>query len=265
MTSASTIGRFLAAALAAVVWLATPASAQAFAFPAFSNYVVDAADVLPVGDEEALVAKLKRFQEATGHQFAIATVPSLEGTSVEDYGNRLYREWKLGDATRNDGALLLIAPNERKVRIEVGYGLEGDLTDLVAAMIIQNSILPRFKAGDMPGGIARGADDVVAVFSGEAEAYKERALKAMTEPEPAPLWAQVVAIALFVLGMGFILLMFYLFFRSLFTTGTRGRGGRWITTGGGGFGGGSWSGGGGGGFGGGGGGSSGGGGASGGW
>jgi uncharacterized protein len=245
-----------------MLWLlVAPALAQDLGFPRFSNYVVDEANILSPDAEAALVAKLKAFQDRTGHQFAVATVPSLQGTSVEDYGNRLFRDWGLGDKQRNDGALLLIAPNERKVRIEVGYGLEGDLTDAVSHLIIQNAILPRFKAGDMAGGIARGADDVMAVFSGQAAEFKARAAAV---DEPAPWWFELLT-TLFVFMILFLIIRG--FYRGVNDPRSRRRSGPWITGGtAGGFGGG-WSGGssGGGGFGGGGGGSSGGGGASGGW
>lgn len=255
-------GVFAAALLAALclVALAPQASAQDLTFPAFTNYVVDQAGVLPPDAEAGLVAKLKGFQDKTGRQFAIATVSSLQGTSVEDYGNRLFRDWKLGDKTRNDGALLLVAPSERKVRIEVGYGLEGELTDAVSRLIIENAILPRFKAGDIPGGISRGADDVIATLSGDADDFKKRAALNDRVEEETPLIVTVFMIC-------FWALFIYLMWRSLRGQGGRGRrSGPWII-GGPGYGGG-WSGGGssgGGGFGGGGGGSSGGGGASGGW
>ena len=233
------------------------ALAQGLTFPRFSNYVVDAANVLPADAETTLVAKLKAFQEKTGRQFAVATVPSLQGTSVEDYANRLFRDWKIGDQTRNDGALLLVAPNERKVRIEVGYGLEGELTDAVSRLIIENAVLPRFKAGDVPGGIARGADDVMAVFSGQAEDFKQRAALNDKAGNETPLVSTVFMIA-------FWLLFAFILWRAIRGQGSSAarRQGPWII-GGPGMGGGGWSGGGG--FGGGGGGSSGGGGASGGW
>nr|WP_020179410.1 TPM domain-containing protein [Methylopila sp. M107] len=260
--------RLLIAVLGTLVVLcaaALPGRAQ-FTFPAFTNYVVDQANVIPPADEQALIAKLKAFQERSGKQLAVATVTSLEGTSVEDYGNRLFREWKLGDKDRNDGALILIAPNERKVRIEVGYGLEGDLTDAVSRLIIENAILPRFKAGDIPGGISRGADDVMAVFSGQAEDYQKRAALNDKIEEQTPLIVTVFMICFWIL---FIYIMWRALRQSASGAGnSRRRHGPWIIGGpsSGGFGGGGWSGGGGGGgFGGGGGGSSGGGGASGGW
>lgn len=249
--------------LAVFMLTAIAAVAQDLRFPAFTNYVVDEAGVLSPDAEAALVARLKSFQERTGKQLAVATVSSLQGTSVEDYGNRLFREWKLGDKDRNDGALLLVAPNERKVRIEVGYGLEGDLTDAVSRLIIENAILPRFKAGDFAGGISRGADDVMAVFSGQAEDFKQRAAE---RREAANDDAAIVAF----MTIAMLLLFFYILARQARHGGVSRRRGPWIIGGpgyGGGWGGGGgWSGGGGGGgFGGGGGGSSGGGGASGSW
>lgn len=263
MANPTMIRRLFATILAvATLWAAAalPAVAEELRFPSFTGYVVDAANILPADAESALSDKLKGFREKSGHQFAVATVPSLQGTTVEDFANRLFREWKLGDATRNDGVLMLVAPTERKVRIEVGYGLEGDLTDLVSHFIIQNAVLPRFKAGDMPGGVSRGVDDVIAVFSGQAEDYKARAAATEDDGE-LPLETRIFLVC-------FVLLFLYIFWQSFRGGGGGGRGRRaspWIIGGPGGWsgGGGGFSGGGG--FGGGGGGSSGGGGASGGW
>ena len=89
---------------------------------------------------------------------------SLNGNSVEDYANRLFRRWQLGQRGKNNGVLLLHAPTERKIRIEVGYGLEGTLTDAIAKYIIQNAITPRFKANDFAGGMTRGVDDIIKVL-----------------------------------------------------------------------------------------------------
>jgi uncharacterized protein len=145
------------AALAALI--ASPALAQTF--PALTGRVVDAANVIPADVESSLDAKLTAFETRTERQFVVATVPSLEGYEIADYGYRLGREWGIGDETRNDGVILLVAPNERRVRIEVGYGLEPYLTDGYSTLIVQNTILPAFKAGDMPGGIVAGADAIV--------------------------------------------------------------------------------------------------------
>ena len=105
--------------------------------------MVDAADVIPADVEAELEAKLATLEQQSQRQLVVATVPSLEGYPIEDYGYRLGREWGIGDAERNDGAILLVAPEDRKVRIEVGYGLEPVLTDGFSTLIVQNIILPR--------------------------------------------------------------------------------------------------------------------------
>ncbi len=123
--------------------------------------MVDAANIIPPDVEAALDAKLAAFEARTQRQLVVATVPSLDGYEISDFGYQLGRKWGLGDKSRNDGAILLVAPNERKVRIEVGYGLEPVLTDGYSALVIQNTILPAFKAGDMPGGIVAGTDAII--------------------------------------------------------------------------------------------------------
>jgi uncharacterized protein len=115
------------------------------------------------------------MEQKSSDQLVVVTLKSLQGTSIEDYGYQLGRTWGIGQKKVNNGALLIVAPNERKVRIEVGYGLEGALTDAVTKFIIENSILPRFRAGDFPGGISRGVDDIIQVMTGDAEEWKRRA------------------------------------------------------------------------------------------
>ncbi|XUU60449.1 TPM domain-containing protein [Erythrobacter sp. HA6-11] len=139
--------------------LATPLSAQDF--PELTGRVVDQADLLTPTQEAELTAKLEALENESQRQLVVATVPNLQGYEIGDYGYRLGREWGIGDAERNDGALLIVAPNERKVRIEVGYGLEGYLTDALSALIIQNQIVPRFRADDYPGGIIAGTDAII--------------------------------------------------------------------------------------------------------
>jgi uncharacterized protein len=142
-------------------WLAAPLAAQP-QFPELTGRVVDNADILTPEAEAALTAKLEVLETQTQRQLVVATVPDLQGYDISDYGYQLGRAWGLGDAERNDGALLLVAPNDRKVRIEVGYGLEGYLTDAFSALIIQNAILPRFRENDYPGGIMAGTDAIIA-------------------------------------------------------------------------------------------------------
>ena len=213
--------------------------------------VVDAANVL--GETEAVIIgnKLKNYEDASGHQIAVATVPTLEGYDIRDYGNRLFRKWQLGDKKRNDGVLVLVAPTEHKVSIETGYGTEGDLTDAMSSIIIQNAMVPRFKAGDYVGGVNAGIEDIEKVIGGQGDQVVAR-----VQNQSALTVNDILPFIIF-----FIIVLIILSNAS--------RGGRMIIipgggfSGGGGFGGGGFSGGGGGWSGGGG--SSGGGGASGGW
>ncbi|MEA3539381.1 MAG: TPM domain-containing protein [Pseudomonadota bacterium] len=153
---------FRLACLAALL-LAFPAAAQEF--PKLSGRVVDAADLLSPATEAALTEKLKTLEDTTTRQLVVATVPDLQGYDIADYGYRLGREWGLGRKDEDNGALLLVAPNERKVRIEVGYGLEGYLTDALSSVIINRQIVPRFRDGDMEGGVVAGADAIIAQLS----------------------------------------------------------------------------------------------------
>ena len=157
--------------------LVLTAGAQSLKFPELSGRVVDQANILDASTKAALTEKLRALEERTTNQLVVVTLASLQGTSIEDYGYQLGRQWHIGQKDKNNGALLIVAPNERKVRIEVGYGLEGSLTDAVTKLIIENSILPRFRANDFAGGITRGTDDIVAVLSGQADEYKQRAAK----------------------------------------------------------------------------------------
>lgn len=248
--------------------LGTGGARAELAFPALSGRVVDAAQVLPPDARAALEAKLAAQEARSTDQFVVATVPSLEGTSVEDYANRLFRFWKLGQADKNNGVLLLVAPNERRVRIETGYGLEGVLPDAVASTIIQTAILPDFRAGNVAAGIEKGADAVIEVLNLDPEEAKARARTAAEPEMSAEDWAHLVFIVLMIAFWAYV---FYRQAKSghLRTRGRRGAGA--LTGGAAGWdwsrrsGGGGWSGGSGGGGFSGGGGSSGGGGASGSW
>jgi uncharacterized protein len=163
-------------------WLAAPLAAQP-QFPELTGRVVDNADILTPEAEAALTAKLEVLETQTQRQLVVATVPDLQGYDISDYGYQLGRAWGLGDAERNDGALLLVAPNDRKVRIEVGYGLEGYLTDAFSALIIQNAILPRFRENDYPGGIMAGTDAIIAQLQLPPEEAAKLAAEAGTARE----------------------------------------------------------------------------------
>ena len=143
------------------------ALASAFDFPPLTGPVVDQADILTVASRSDIAAKSIALREKSGIQLVVATVRSLEGRDIETYANQLFRTWRLGQAQKNNGVLLLVAPAEHKVRIEVGYGLEGTLTDALSSAIIAGAIVPRFKTNDYSGGIERGVDGMISVLNGD--------------------------------------------------------------------------------------------------
>jgi uncharacterized protein len=262
-------GSATTACCAGAVLICLASLALAFDFPPLTGRVVDQANVLTPQAKSDIEAKSKELEDKSGIQLVVATVKSLQGSDVESYANQLFRFWKLGQAQKNNGVLLLVAPNEHKVRIEVGYGLEGTLTDALSSVIISSAIVPRFKANDFSGGITRGVDGIISVLSGDTADWQPKVNVRRDDQSSA---ADDLFMLLFVLVIIFIVWSFM---------NNRGgpssgrfvrRGGRVIFIPTGGFGGSGWGGGfdggGGGGFGGGfsgGGGSSGGGGASGSW
>ena len=259
---------------------AAPAPAQTF--PALTGRVVDQANLLRPEQELDISSKSAALEAQTGRQFVVATVNSLEGRPIEDYGYRLLRHWAIGQEKQDDGVIMLVAPNEKKVRIETGYGARVFLTDAVSSIIIREAILPRFKAGDFGGGITAGTDAIVKQMSlSPAEAQRRSAEAGQREQERAGQGAGLIPMIFW--GMVILFVIMSMFRRAAGRRYRRQRGGisPWVVLwglnelsrgsrgggwgGGGGFGG--FGGGGGGGFGGfsGGGGSGGGGGASGGW
>jgi uncharacterized protein len=172
------IVRFLALLL---LLIAAPAAAQNF--PPLSGRVVDEAGLLSPADEAELNAKLEAVEKATSRQLVVATVSSLEGHEIEDYGYRLGRHWGIGQTEADNGLILLVAPKERKVRIEAGYGLEAIVTDAFSSIVINQTILPAFKAGDFPGGIKAGADALIGQLQAPPELAEQKALEAARQNE----------------------------------------------------------------------------------
>ncbi|ACL56224.1 TPM domain-containing protein [Methylobacterium nodulans] len=193
----------------ALVALAAASLAADLSFPALTGRVVDAAGLLTPQQRTELETKLKGYEDKTSDQVVVATVPSLQGTSVEDYANRLFRAWKLGQEKTNNGVLLLVAPAERKVRIEVGYGLEGALTDALSKVLIAGTIAPRFKAGDFAGGINAGVDGILSILAGDAQEWQRKPQVRSDEVAPEQ-----------------VLLLVILFFLVLFVLWRMNRGGR---------------------------------------
>jgi len=205
------------------------------------GHVNDFAEVLPKDMAERLEAKLKAYKTETTNEVAIVTVKSLGGESVEDYTVRLAKAWGVGNKKKDNGVVFLIAPSERKCRIEVGYGLEAKLTDIQAKQIIEGIIIPEFKAKRMPEGIEKGTESIVTVLSG-----KPLPVAAKAAEEKTPVAPVVVAI---ILGILIIIVVL-----AVLSEATGGLGGGWSSSGGfssgggggssGGFGGGSFGGGG---------------------
>jgi uncharacterized protein len=191
--------------LLAVLWLAlfalaAPAAAQTF--PQLTGRVVDNAHLLRPEQVLDLTSKSAALEAQTKRQFVIATVPSLEGRTIEDYGYRLGRHWQIGRKGEDDGVILLVAPNEKKVRIETGYGARVFLTDALSSVIIREAIVPKFKAGNYAGGIQAGADEIIRQMSlspAEAQRNVNAAEQARQQREqsgggalPLIFWAMII-------------------------------------------------------------------------
>ncbi len=236
--------RLIIACAALLCAIATP---FALTFPPLTGRVVDRANIIQPAIRVALEQKLADLETKSGIQLVVATVTSLGGQEIEPYANELFRTWKLGEKTKNNGVLLLVAPNERRVRIEVGYGLEATLTDALSKVIIVNAITPRFKAGDYSDGISRGVDDIVTVLTTDSSEWQQRPslrLDAQQTTDPATLvliLALIIITILCVVSPGFRWVFFNIVLNVVFSAaGSRsGEGG--FAGGGGGFAGGGGS------------------------
>jgi uncharacterized protein len=189
--------------------VAVPAAAQTF--PKLTGRVVDEAGLLDAAREAALSQKLQTLEQQTGRQLVVATLPSLEGRTVEDYGYRLGRAWGIGDKEEDDGVLLIVAPNERKVRIETGYGARVFLTDAVSSVIIRNAILPKFREGDFPGGIEAGVDEIATQMQLPPEEAAKRVNEAEAAAKTAPRnngGAGFIPVIFWIFVIGFVFLSF---------------------------------------------------------
>ena len=201
--------------MAMVLMVALFAIAPAFAinFPALTGRVVDQANIIQPDTRAAIEQRSADLEEKSGIQLVVATVNSLEGQEIEPYANELFRKWALGEKKKNNGVLMLVAPNERRVRIEVGYGLEGTLTDALSKVIISNAMTPRFKAGNFSEGISRGVDDIITVLTTDASEWQKRPSLRLDYQQPVDPanWILVAALLVF-----FILLIVSPTFRWLF-------------------------------------------------
>jgi uncharacterized protein len=207
----------LAALVAAVLFIAAPALA-APTFPQLTGRVVDDAHVLDDATKAALTAKLADLEQRTTRQLVVVTLPSLQGYEIEDYGYQLGRAWGIGQKKLNNGVLFIIAPNEHATRIEVGYGLEPILTDALSSVILQEAVLPKFRNGDIQGGIVAGTDEILKQLLLDAPAAKARVAQAEQQQKQPHINPLLVLFIIF-----FVFSIFARIFR-----GTRGGGLWWL-------------------------------------
>jgi uncharacterized protein len=167
-------------------------------FPELTGRVVDQAGLLGERDQAELEAALADFEQETTNQIVVATLPSLQGYAIEEYGYQLGRHWGIGQEGKDNGAILIVAPEEREVRLEVGYGLEGELTDAQSRLIIENEILPRFRQGDFAAGIKAGAAAMISTLGGTYDpalpAVEARERKRAPSPLPLAIILPIFAI-----------------------------------------------------------------------
>ncbi len=188
------------------------------------GYVSDFAGALTDARKDALEAKLKALDASDSTQVAVVVLKSLEGESLEDFSVRLAQGWGIGQADKDNGVLLLVALEDRAVRIEAGYGLEGKLTDAVSGMIIRNEIIPHFRQGDVAGGVEAGAEAIAAVVRGEYTGPPD-------SQNPTP---EIFGLLFFLAILGFV---FMILMRQRYVLGGARRSGFYYT----GFGSGGWS------------------------
>ena len=220
-------------------------------FPKLTGRVVDAANILSPQAKQKLDTDLAGLEAQTGHQVVVATIPDLQGYDIADYGYQLGRAWGVGRKDQNDGVVFIVAPNDRKVRIEVGYGLEPVLTDALSSVILQTRVLPKFRDGQMEQGVVDGVAAVIQQLALPEDQAKANVAQAAQVRQDQPEGGSVIAVAFAVLFVIWILMGVLRSFggrRSgglwwllplLLSNSSRGRGGGWD-------GGGGWSGGGGG-------------------
>lgn len=231
--------RIVSAAIVALL-LGLAAAYPALSFPALSGRVVDDAGILSSDTRDTLTNLLAEHERQTGNQVVVVTLKSLQGTTIEQYGYQLGRNWGIGIKGKNNGALLIVSPSTRDVRIEVGYGLEGLLTDAQSKLIIENVMLPRFRSGDYDGGVLNGTVTVLQALGGQPSAKVSRP-PASDEGSGDGGGGHIPIIVIAII----LWLVFGRFFWPLFFLGGLGGWGRSGGFGGGGFGGGGFSGGGG--------------------
>ncbi|HVE48006.1 MAG TPA: TPM domain-containing protein [Casimicrobiaceae bacterium] len=192
----------------AIASLLAVTSLEAADVPYLTGRIVDNAEILSEATRTKLAADMKAHEDRTTNQIAVLTVKSLEGDSVEDFATRVFESWTLGRKGRDNGVLVIVAPNDRRMRIEVGYGLEGTLTDAIAARIIRDRMTPRFKANDFNGGVSDGAAAIIATLEGRGgdagDSGPIAAFKAIDTSQfdaQLPPWPMRILLGCFIFGI----------------------------------------------------------------
>jgi uncharacterized protein len=204
LSKLASVARIAALALVSAFLIVLPAAASP-TFPASTGRVVDEAQLLSPEQEAALTQKLAALEAKTSDQLVVVTVASLQDYPIEDYGYQLGRFWNIGQKGTNNGVLLIVAPNDRKVRIEVGYGLEPILTDALSSVIIQGQILPKFREGDFPGGIDAGVNAISEQMTADPAEAKKRADAAAKAPKGDDPLRVIPGVLIFLLVLWFMM------------------------------------------------------------
>ena len=204
------VRRSVARSVVGLVLALATGIAQGIDVPYMTGRIVDNAEILSQGARQQIEAKIRAHEDKTTNQLAVLTVPSLQGETVEQAATAVFDAWKLGRKDKDNGVLVLVSPAERRLRIEVGYGLEGTLTDVAAGRIIRNVITPRFKEGNYDGGLIEGTSAIVAQLEGtgtapadspESPAKSSKSASGFAIDAPEMPWYQRVLFGAFIFGI----------------------------------------------------------------
>lgn len=205
-----TRSRFLCAAFAILTLIgACIATALAVDVPYLTGRVVDDAEIISPAVRDALTTTLKSYEDANGTQIVVLTIPSLGGDSIEDFSQRVFDAWKLGQKGKDNGVLVVVAPQDRRMRIHVGYGLEGTLTDVASSRIIRNVMTPRFKENNYDRGIQEGVNAIIAQLDGQSDAStsasdsprRQSSVGPLQIDEPDIAWPMRILLGAFIFGI----------------------------------------------------------------
>lgn len=207
-----------------IAWLALLLASSARAatpnFPALTGRVVDDAAVLSPSTQSDLSETLARHERATGEQIVVVTLPSLQGLTIEDFGYQLGRAWGIGQKGKNTGALLILAPNDHRVRIEVGYGLEGKLTDAESRVIIERDILPALRRGDFDAGVTAGTAAILTALGGDVPSPATRGERDLAWSPPA--WSGLINSGILIFAVYALFLLIWMRRSSRYRAGRNG-------------------------------------------